>query len=583
MSHFVSLDADGSYCTLDALDLTLASLTLEAWVRTSSTENQVVLAARDAAAGTVLTWSIGNGTIHFDLNPPDVPAVSTTSDACPQLTDGTWHHVAITFTPKFFQDLLHYGDLVRFYVDGQVLSNRPTLPGSGPAFKGLQVRLGAAFDQTRSFKGGIGNIRIWNVSRSDQQVALNTTAVVAPNATGLIGSWPFLGVTTDGKTLDQCNVANQVTRKNLQTGGSATLAFDPAAVLVDALIEVKSNALSAPFPAFAGGEESAYQAVQRGLGLVDDVRSYYTDLAIDFSAQLTNLGRLSKPVSIEQADWDAVTVQLALEFTAVSNVRSYFSNLLSYYTALQAENEASLSYVGQVLAPQPKTPTSGNFFDWFDVIAKVVSVIPKVGKPISIIMNLGKALVTLASSHDGSVSDGSLPFRTEYAQLWADLGDQFPAMVDRAAELETLILQDYGKLSTANTYINQKKIYWGTDTPGALIKAAENGYRMYFTQMLMTSMYSRYNFYSGLWFGSRPCIPCPSYMPYGVQSHSGHGVFPYAVIGQGTQDRIDSVPTDAAVNLVYNVLGAKEADFFSWNWSVIDHDCPGPDDDQGMW
>src|SRR5690606_8477249 len=84
------------------------------------------------------------------------------------LNDGQWHHVAVVYDPSSTTT-------VKLYVDG-------TLDGSGN-FSGVTVntsssnfQIGMRVDGVNSFEGDIDEVRVWNVARTQAQIAADMNA-----------------------------------------------------------------------------------------------------------------------------------------------------------------------------------------------------------------------------------------------------------------------------------------------------------------------------------------------------------------------------------------------------------------------
>ena len=135
-------------------------------------------------------------------------------------TIGQWYHVAATV------DVAH----ARLFVNGDLKSSSPG--GLGDHENDYAVTIGRAGGCANStpFPGIIDEARIWNVARSEQQIAANYDKIVDPNSYGLVGYWNFDESLTDQTVIDRTG-----------HGHNGTLGVDPSPGLDDP-IRVNSTA-----------------------------------------------------------------------------------------------------------------------------------------------------------------------------------------------------------------------------------------------------------------------------------------------------------------------------------------------------
>lgn len=94
--------------------------------------------------------------------------------------DGTCHHVAVVR----LEDSLH------FYVDGSRIGSRWIFTASpSVANPGTPLQFGIDPVSGNQFKGSMGHVRIWNVARTDQQIASSYQQFVPANTPGLVAYW----------------------------------------------------------------------------------------------------------------------------------------------------------------------------------------------------------------------------------------------------------------------------------------------------------------------------------------------------------------------------------------------------------
>jgi hypothetical protein len=97
------------------------------------------------------------------------------------LLDGNWHHISATFD----------GTIRSIYVDG-ILKGSDT-PGSSHTVPAMNVRIGSTCTNCGGeyFNGGIDEVRIWNVSRSQCDVVSYMNCEIPSTETGLVANYHF--------------------------------------------------------------------------------------------------------------------------------------------------------------------------------------------------------------------------------------------------------------------------------------------------------------------------------------------------------------------------------------------------------
>jgi hypothetical protein len=136
----------------DSSNVSTDHATYSAWIKTTSTDRQIIIHAnRDRPYLFIdnnqigITWD-GAGVDQW-LS-PDKTAIS----------DGKWHHIAITFD----------NGLISFYKDGIGMVDTFTVPNSTPA--GNPFNLGGDDAGITSFSGEMWNVKIWSVAAASDDV-----------------------------------------------------------------------------------------------------------------------------------------------------------------------------------------------------------------------------------------------------------------------------------------------------------------------------------------------------------------------------------------------------------------------------
>jgi hypothetical protein len=166
--------------TSASADIT-GAITLEAWVRSDGAATQSIVKKNTATTGYELSLSNNTGAglpqnYFFRLNGNDTYRVNSTSY---YPVDGTWAHVAGTYD----------GSVMKLYVNGvQEGGNVPGPASFASNTSNLVIGTDAGAIATKSFNGGIDEVRVWNVARTAQEILDNYKKEIS-SGTGLVGRW----------------------------------------------------------------------------------------------------------------------------------------------------------------------------------------------------------------------------------------------------------------------------------------------------------------------------------------------------------------------------------------------------------
>ena len=182
-------------CGNDAsLDITGTNFTLEAWV------NLDVFTAA-AFQSTIMSKNLPNnagfifragGTGQIELAIGDGNFYNNFTSPNNVITVNTWHHVAASYD----------GVAVRLYVDGTEVSSTPF---SNPMVSAAANNLWIGNDNTfspRYLPGSIDNVRIWNITRTANQINTFRNAQLC-DMTGLVAAYDFEVGTADGNNMGE--------------------------------------------------------------------------------------------------------------------------------------------------------------------------------------------------------------------------------------------------------------------------------------------------------------------------------------------------------------------------------------------
>lgn len=139
------------------------------------------------------------------------------ADSNKGLATGRWQHVALTYNA----DTGEY----KIYVDGKVQSEgvknvgTVTIVGNGTDRDFL---IGKSYDDARWFEGDMSEVRVWNVVRTQEEIA-SSFYTVDPQTEGLVGYWKMDDDTSPNKVVDATGHGNDATANTALTWRNVSL------------------------------------------------------------------------------------------------------------------------------------------------------------------------------------------------------------------------------------------------------------------------------------------------------------------------------------------------------------------------
>lgn len=185
----LKLDGVDDYAVTDnpsAINLADKSFSWELWARRDSLEhNTLLFQGEEIGHKGLIIWFYNDETIHFSFW-GDTISYSQTGD-----WSGTWTHWAGTYDASTKERKL--------YLNGNLVATNTAsanYTGSGNFYIGQD-------NDSRYFRGGIDEVRIWGDVRTEQEIQDNYNKRLNGSETGLLALWNFdrtedLGVNGDG-------------------------------------------------------------------------------------------------------------------------------------------------------------------------------------------------------------------------------------------------------------------------------------------------------------------------------------------------------------------------------------------------
>uniref|UniRef100_A0A8C4N059 Sushi, von Willebrand factor type A, EGF and pentraxin domain-containing protein 1 n=1 Tax=Equus asinus asinus TaxID=83772 RepID=A0A8C4N059_EQUAS len=172
------------YVMLDGVLPSLRAVTCTFWMKSSDTTNYgtpISYALEKGSDNTFLLTDY-NGWVLY------VNGKEKITD-CPAVNDGSWHHIAITWTSA--------DGAWKVYIDGKLsdggvgLSVGSAIPGGGALVLGQeQDKKGEGFNPAESFVGSISQLNLWDYVLSPQQVKSLATSCPEELNKGNVLAWP---------------------------------------------------------------------------------------------------------------------------------------------------------------------------------------------------------------------------------------------------------------------------------------------------------------------------------------------------------------------------------------------------------
>lgn len=160
------------------IDLSGAALTIEYWFKGRTPQSAVRQQGEDHYI--VAPWNPQNS-IHILSNDG---GTHTGIALKPEVFDGKWHHVAMTWQQNTENGFVSY-------VDGEMASKRKS--GNTPIPKiNAKVILGSYLCGSEFTNGALAEVRIWKVARTQAEIKNNMRSCIREPQSGLVGCWSLM-------------------------------------------------------------------------------------------------------------------------------------------------------------------------------------------------------------------------------------------------------------------------------------------------------------------------------------------------------------------------------------------------------
>jgi hypothetical protein len=181
------------------------TITFEAWIRTTSTDNQALFSKNDASGGNTICFYLWNG--YYDIQFDNTTGINT--------------NVPVPLNQWVFVTYVISGSNAQVYQNGNLVwstTNAPTRDGtwdSSPWHIGMEMDPGLAAPKPSDFfSGQLNYIAVWNTARTQAQIQSDMNTVLSGSESGLVAYWITDKNLSTGILYDQTPNSNDAVGRN---------------------------------------------------------------------------------------------------------------------------------------------------------------------------------------------------------------------------------------------------------------------------------------------------------------------------------------------------------------------------------
>ncbi len=216
-----TLDGDDDQISIDNTlgNFGTNNFTFEAWIKTSSTENDIIAGKRESC-GCANFWQfmIFDNKLRLEISEAGCANYFNYSGST-VVNDGTWKHVAF----------VRNGNSVQLYVDGVLDASLSPVPQDVSNTTDFEIGTGPC---NRFFEGEIDDVRVWNAARSATDIVNNMGCELVGTETDLEAY-----ITFDKSTCTGCSSGSLVVTDKTANGHNGILESGAGLILSSVDIE----------------------------------------------------------------------------------------------------------------------------------------------------------------------------------------------------------------------------------------------------------------------------------------------------------------------------------------------------------
>jgi hypothetical protein len=194
--HYLELDGVDDYLQVaDAPELSFGNgvtdtpLTFEAWLRPDAMARHQVL-GKWASSGQEYQLHLSSNAIRLDMRDNSAGATVSAFAVNQSGLIGSWHHLAVTYDGRGGATAANG---ITIYVDGVALPLSRMNHAAYVAMENLAAPLliGREGPAWKQLDGGLDEVRLWNVARTQPQIVGSMTTELSGIEAGLVAYWKF--------------------------------------------------------------------------------------------------------------------------------------------------------------------------------------------------------------------------------------------------------------------------------------------------------------------------------------------------------------------------------------------------------
>jgi chitodextrinase len=229
--YFLSFDGVDDYAQVAGpLNLSFGNgtsdtpFTIETWIRPTNVALKQNLIGRwggDNASQEYKLCILGS-TIRIDLRDSSRSAVvSAYVNGDLTALNGAWHHIAVTYDGRGGATAANG---ITIYIDGvpATLARQNSAAYVAMQASTATLQIGHESNSWRQYVGGLDEIRMWNIVRTQAQIQTQMSSAIPPSETGLVAYWRFnegTGVAAADSSLSGSNLATLFNGPAWNAGG----------------------------------------------------------------------------------------------------------------------------------------------------------------------------------------------------------------------------------------------------------------------------------------------------------------------------------------------------------------------------
>ncbi|RAU20407.1 hypothetical protein CU669_18670 [Paramagnetospirillum kuznetsovii] len=183
------LHFDGSSSVVTSASLSLASHTVQAWIRTTNAApgwDGAIFSSQSDGSNTIpwIQLAVSEGKLVAEMYGVS-PVRGASYIGTTNIADGVWHNVAYTADPST--------NTITLYVDGVAESASLFLSQNTGSISGLSVnapaQIGTMRDDYAKFTGDIADVRVWGTVLNSAQIQNGMSTELTGSEPGLVANW----------------------------------------------------------------------------------------------------------------------------------------------------------------------------------------------------------------------------------------------------------------------------------------------------------------------------------------------------------------------------------------------------------